>query len=226
MHEATSWQAVEDFLGGNPTAVVVVDPDVAGGTDCLRRLRRCSTSDVVIYSAFQSAADVLEARAMGIRLMVTLGADDSKENLCAHIRRAIAYDELARFMAAAERVLTVEQMLCLRWAIRLGEVRLSVDDLARESGISTRSLSRRWESVPGMTTQRVLQSARLLHASRMLATTPMSYSAVAHAVGFKGYEALRRAFKRATGLSLHEIDRARLFDEVAKLFRLLSRICG
>jgi AraC-like DNA-binding protein len=54
----------------------------------------------------------------------------------------------------------------------------------------------------------------------------MSYSAVAHAVGFKGYEALRRAFKRATGLSLHEIDRARLFDEVAKLFRLLSRICG
>jgi hypothetical protein len=30
MHEATSWQAVEDFLGGNPTAVVVVDPDVAG----------------------------------------------------------------------------------------------------------------------------------------------------------------------------------------------------
>jgi AraC-like DNA-binding protein len=220
MHEVASWEEVEDVLQQQPTAVVVVDPYFGGQLreDHLQRLRLASTSDLVLYSKFGLGADVLALGELGIRRMVTLDGDDSLEELRTHILDALGWDEIERVLRDADRLLTAEQLMSVRWAVRLGGSKATVAMFANEMGSRPRTIRSWWAAAPEITPLRLLGWGRILHVSRLLSQGTKSVSAVAQALGFEDSEALRRAFKKVTGLALGQIDREELMDEVARLF--------
>lgn len=74
----------------------------------------------------------------------------------------------------------------------------SLDQLARETGASKRTLERRFRSETGMGPGRWRQQLRLLHALRLLAEG-QSVTTVALEVGYQSTSAFISMFKRAMG---------------------------
>ncbi len=81
---------------------------------------------------------------------------------------------------------------------RLGE-ELRFDDIARDVGLTPRSLARRFEDECGMTWSAALRRMRVLRAIEMLATTGSTVTTIAHAVGYTSLSAFNLAFRDLTG---------------------------
>lgn len=78
---------------------------------------------------------------------------------------------------------------------------VSLDELARAAGTSTRTLARRVEAGVGMTPLRFVQRVRVARAAHLLETTRASVEEVAARVGYADPAAFRRIFRRHTGES-------------------------
>jgi len=81
---------------------------------------------------------------------------------------------------------------------------LRIGRLAEQFGLSTRTLSRRFESATGRGPQAYLQHARIQQAKRLLETTTDPIDEIRRHVGYLDPAAFRRAFKQMTGLSPSE----------------------
>jgi len=81
---------------------------------------------------------------------------------------------------------------------------LRIGRLAEQFGLSTRTLSRRFESATGRGPQAYLQHARIQQAKRLLETTTDPIDEIRRHVGYLVLAAFRRAFKQMTGLSPSE----------------------
>ncbi|WP_425145138.1 GlxA family transcriptional regulator [Deinococcus sp.] len=80
----------------------------------------------------------------------------------------------------------------------LGEP-LTLGDLARQAGMSERSLSRHFRAQTGTTPLQWILTARIRHAQALLETQSLSAEKVASAVGFESVSAFRDCFYRRVG---------------------------
>jgi transcriptional regulator GlxA family with amidase domain len=78
---------------------------------------------------------------------------------------------------------------------------LRITELASWSGLSERTLSRRFAAATGRGPAAYLQHARIQHAMRLLETTSDPIDQIRRRVGYNDPAAFRRVFKDATGLS-------------------------
>jgi transcriptional regulator GlxA family with amidase domain len=76
---------------------------------------------------------------------------------------------------------------------------LSLDDMARQAGISPRTLSRQFKAQTGTTPLQWLLTARVRRAQELLETRSMSAEKIAESVGFESVSAFRTCFYRRVG---------------------------
>ncbi|WP_345651977.1 helix-turn-helix domain-containing protein [Streptomyces siamensis] len=88
----------------------------------------------------------------------------------------------------------------LPWAIERLDQPLTVEDLARQARMSSRSLSRHFRSVTGTTPLQWLLTQRILHAQELLETTDSGIETIAAATGMGTGASLRRHFHRTVGV--------------------------
>jgi len=77
----------------------------------------------------------------------------------------------------------------------------TMEDLARQAGMSRAVLAERFAGLVGMPPMRYLALWRMQLAARHLADGAAKIAAVAHEVGYESEAAFSRAFKRTTGRS-------------------------
>ncbi|WP_329560619.1 helix-turn-helix domain-containing protein [Kitasatospora sp. NBC_01266] len=86
------------------------------------------------------------------------------------------------------------------WVIERLDRPLTVEDLARQAGMSSRNLGRHFRSVTGTTPLQWLLTQRIRHAQELLETTTDSIDAIAAATGMGTATTLRRHFNRTVGV--------------------------
>jgi transcriptional regulator GlxA family with amidase domain len=91
----------------------------------------------------------------------------------------------------------------LRWMQENAQQDLTLDDIATQAGMSTRTLNRRFREQTGTTPLQWLHRARIRHAQYLLETTTHSADRIAVQVGFGSPTAFRDRFKRLVGTSPH-----------------------
>jgi AraC-like DNA-binding protein len=100
-------------------------------------------------------------------------------------------------------VMPVGRSAELRRALVLTEQRLDADvrfeDVAREVGLTPRSLARRFSDETGMTWRAVLRRMRLLRAIEELAADDTPVTTIAFMVGYTSLSAFNAAFQELTG---------------------------
>lgn len=72
--------------------------------------------------------------------------------------------------------------------------------LARDHGMSRRSLERRFKKATGVTPLVYLQQLRIASAKRMIETGSSSMDEIAHAIGYEDLSFFRKLFERISGL--------------------------
>jgi len=77
----------------------------------------------------------------------------------------------------------------------------TVNQLANELGMSSRTLSRRIQEQTGKSTLALIQQVRLRRARLLLETSRLSIDRVSESVGYRDSAALRRLMKRELGIS-------------------------
>ncbi|MFF6914004.1 helix-turn-helix domain-containing protein [Streptomyces sp. NPDC012466] len=88
----------------------------------------------------------------------------------------------------------------LPWAIERLDQPLTVEDLARRAGMSSRHLGRHFKSVTGTTPLQWLLTQRIRHAQELLEKTDDSVDSIATATGMGTSTTLRRHFNRTIGV--------------------------
>lgn len=86
--------------------------------------------------------------------------------------------------------------LLLQWMLQHLDKSLSLNDLAKHAGMSTRSMSRRFKQQVGTTPHQWLLTARVRRAQELLETTSLSVEQIALQVGFESAVTLRERFSR------------------------------
>ncbi|MFD5830791.1 GlxA family transcriptional regulator [Lentzea sp. NPDC060358] len=91
----------------------------------------------------------------------------------------------------------------LRWMEAHAARELTLEDLARQAGMSTRTVNRRFREQTGTTPLQWLHRTRVRQAQHLLETTKDPVELIASRVGFGSATAFRDRFKRITGTSPH-----------------------
>ncbi len=77
----------------------------------------------------------------------------------------------------------------------------SLDSLAKEAGLSRRTLTRQFKALTGTSVQVWLQAERIQHAQRLLERGSLSIERVAEQTGFGSAESFRLQFRQSVGVS-------------------------
>ncbi|WP_370615133.1 helix-turn-helix domain-containing protein [Mumia qirimensis] len=170
-----------------------------------------------LHPAVRARADVLY---VDDGQMLTSAGKTAALDLCLHLARtdfgSAAANGLARrlvvaaqrpggqaqFIAAPVRPVGTDRVgAAMDWAREhLGQP-LTVDDLAREAGLSGRQLARRMSAETGMTPLRWLHRERVHRAQELLERTDASVEQIAGRCGLGSATTLRRHFVSAVGVS-------------------------
>ncbi|PJM97907.1 AraC family transcriptional regulator [Streptomyces sp. CB01201] len=87
------------------------------------------------------------------------------------------------------------------WALERLDQPLTVEDLARQAGMSSRHLARHFKHLTGTTPLHWLHTQRIRRAQELLETTNATVDTVAAATGMGTATTLRRHFHRSVGVS-------------------------
>ncbi|NKY87325.1 GlxA family transcriptional regulator [Nocardia veterana] len=96
----------------------------------------------------------------------------------------------------------------LGWLENHLDTELTLDDIAAQAGVSTRTLIRRFREHTGTTPLQWLHRARIRRAQHLLESTGHSIERIAAQVGFGSPTAFRERFKRTTGVTPHAYRRS------------------
>ncbi|GAA0420454.1 AraC family transcriptional regulator [Acrocarpospora corrugata] len=96
----------------------------------------------------------------------------------------------------------------LQWAIEHLDRPLTVDELARQAGLSTRTFYRRLQSVTGTTPLKWLLNQRIARAQTLLETTSLPIEKISEHSGLGTATNLRRHFTQQVGVTPTEYRRA------------------
>jgi transcriptional regulator GlxA family with amidase domain len=128
-------------------------------------------------------------------------------DLCLHLVRldhgSSVANAVARRLVVAAPVPTRDDhplAVLLPWAIERLDQPLTVEDLARQAGMSSRNLGRHFRAVTGTTPLRWLLTQRIRLAQELLETTDDMVDVIATATGMGTATTLRRHFKRTVGV--------------------------
>ncbi|MER6119725.1 helix-turn-helix domain-containing protein [Streptomyces sp. NPDC001743] len=86
------------------------------------------------------------------------------------------------------------------WALERLDQPLSVEDLARQAGMSSRHLGRHFKHLTGTTPLQWLHTQRIRHAQELLETTNATVDSIAVVTGMGTATTLRRHFHRSVGV--------------------------
>lgn len=86
------------------------------------------------------------------------------------------------------------------WALERLDQPLTVEDLARQAGMSSRHLGRHFRQLTGTTPLQWLHAQRIRHAQELLETTDATVDSIAAATGMGTATTLRRHFHRSVGV--------------------------
>ncbi|WP_069162290.1 GlxA family transcriptional regulator [Nocardia altamirensis] len=89
----------------------------------------------------------------------------------------------------------------LEWAESVLGTRITVSDLAARAGVSQRTLIRRFNEQVRMTPNEWLQTVRVRKSQELLEKTDATMENIAHQAGFASVAALRKAFRKTTGVT-------------------------
>jgi len=179
----TTWWLGADLARLAPTAKVVVDDMVA--------------RDGPVWTAGSSFAHIDLMLALMRHLAGAALADELANRLVVDQRTSQASFLIPSYLAARdEKIASVEQYI----RANLDEAH-TLDSLARESGVSPRTLTRRTQKTMGITPLQLVQKVRLERALHLLRTSRMPLEDIAAAVGLSDPATLYRLVKRHTGHS-------------------------
>ncbi|GAA5089667.1 AraC family transcriptional regulator [Nocardia iowensis] len=89
----------------------------------------------------------------------------------------------------------------LEWAESALGARITVSDLAERAGVSQRTLIRRFNEQVRMTPNEWLQTVRVRKSQELLEQTDATMENIADQAGFASVAALRKAFRKTTGVT-------------------------
>ncbi|MFJ4609685.1 helix-turn-helix domain-containing protein [Streptomyces griseus] len=180
----THWAHARELAGRHPG--VMVDPDVlyVDNGRVLTSAGKAAAMDLCLHLVRLDHGSSV-ANALARRLVVPPHRDGGQ----------------AQFVTAPVPAPDNQPLAALLpWAIeRLGHP-LTVEDLARRAGMSSRNLGRHFRSVTGTTPLRWLLVQRIRHAQELLETTDDTVDAIATATGLGTATTLRRHFNRTVGV--------------------------
>jgi len=150
--------------------------------------------------------------------VLTAGAAMAQSDLMLHLLRARLGEDLAEAVARvllidarqAQAPFIVPELLAsgdeliARLTRKISQTLPApptVEELARDLCISTRTLSRYVQRATGRGTLALVQSVRLQHARQLLQNSRMSVEQVAAAVGYQDATALRRLMRKSAGMT-------------------------
>ena len=93
------------------------------------------------------------------------------------------------------------------WLASHDSLRISVNDMAHQSGLPGPTLNRRFRRATGYSPARYLQHLRVEEAKRLLERTDHPVDVISWDVGYEEPAAFRRVFRRLTSLSPGEYRR-------------------
>ena len=215
---ATDYQTVhaeegEDLLrllsGASPVGAVL---DLNNGSedsatliaDVRRRYPALALVGVTNLLAAEARRLLVFAR-LGLDRVVFRGVDELAAVLRHELAAAIGDRAPLEVLGSLDVPTTAHAGSLLRTCLTHGTQPLSVSALARELGISRRTLLN-WSSAAALPPPSALVSwCRLLHASRLVEMEGRTIESAALALGFGSGSALRNAFRRHLGLRPSEI---------------------
>lgn len=136
-------------------------------------------------------------------LVLAVVADTMGSSIARLCSRYLLIDQRpsqARYMIQAHvRSIDPTVVAAERWIDEHLSTPISVAALAAELALSTKTLARRIASAAGVSPIRFIQRRRLMRASHLIETTPLSIEAIAAQVGYQDGTALRKLIKREFG---------------------------
>ncbi|MBL8491220.1 MAG: response regulator [Rhodocyclaceae bacterium] len=213
---------IEKAKAGRPDLVLldIAMPGMDGFSVCEALKGNPVTADIpiVFLSASGAIDDKLKGFALGAVDYITKPfAEDevlARVGVHLHTRYRIArLETMVGQRAVAEAVHAESQdERCFRSALDILEQRLafppSLQDLARELGISDRKLTELFRDRVGMTATDYFSELRLETAKRLLAATDTQVQLVADRVGYRNPGDFTRAFRRRFGVGPREYRQA------------------
>jgi hypothetical protein len=204
------WGELTAEGAASPLCVALVDP-YHGGTLAageIRRLReRVPLMEVLAYADFSGrpASDAFALAQLGVRAVMSLGADDTpaalRECIAAHVN-ATALDALVRRVGEAVPPRVASWLVP---ALRSPTTPSSAVGLARVARCSPRTLRRALCASGLPPAGELLAWRRLLHAARLMEDCHRSVDGVARALGCCDGSALRKCLRTLTGLRPAEL---------------------
>lgn len=221
--------ALESSLASSRVDAVVIEfpsLEAAALEATVRRLRRNYPSvPVILYCPLtaDSARLVLRLARVGLHELILEGHDDNRQSLQRLVLSAYRSHCVSRSLRSVSSELPSGTRAILTRTLECAEGRLTVRELARDIGVSRKTLVNRLAAsgLPGPAM--LISRCRLLFACELLEDPARSVEQVALLLGFGSGVALRNMFRRHVGLSPSEVRRRGAFDLVAG--RLLRREC-
>jgi transcriptional regulator GlxA family with amidase domain len=109
----------------------------------------------------------------------------------------------AQFILRNRRHTNTELDAVLAWIETHAHQRLSLDDIAAQAAMSSRTLNRRFQAETGQTPMQWVTGVRVRHAQELLERTSDSVEAIGHRVGFESAANFRALFKQIAGVPPH-----------------------
>jgi AraC-like DNA-binding protein len=225
------WGALLLAIRERPVDLVVLDPRTSGGLElgqARELLARHPTLPVVIYTTL--AADSMQATVMlaklGVQHVVLRGFDDEPRRF----RQMLDQLPAARLSnSVLEHVLPHVQgapVLFVRAITRLFEAPqefLDVDELARMSGMTRRSLDR-WFARSGLASARtMILVARLTRAKHYMSDPGFLLEDIAKKLGYSSIRVFARQIRAATGMTPSTVRTAFTTEEFT--LRMAALVC-
>lgn len=179
----TTWWLVPTFARRFPDVTVRADRMVVESARVLTAGSAFAHADLMLAIIARIASPAL-AHMVARYLVLDERVSQARYMVLDHLRSA---DPILR---------TLERYIVANLARQL-----TLDELARATATSMRTLARRVEAGLGMTPQQFAQRVRVSHAAHLLETTRASVDEVAARVGYADAAAFRRVFRRHLGES-------------------------
>ena len=192
----THWQHAEQLASRFPQ--VTVDPDPIFVKD----------------GKFYTSAGVTA----GLDLALALVEEDAGRELALEVARRLvmflkrpgAQSQLSIHLAVQLSRSATQQVR--QWVLANLTAELSVENLARQAGMSARNFSRVFRRDVGMTPAEFVETARVDAARRALENTELPLKRVAARCGFSSSDGMRRAFRSRIGMTANRY-RAMFHDD-------------
>lgn len=218
---AASWADVSAALSAQKAMVAVVDPYWGGAFDLssIQKLSREYPGCVYCYADFSKRPAGEHVRlllSVGVERVVTLGVDDTCDELAFVLDRAAGMQLLGPLLRRLKELLPLPQYLAFRWSIREGRHETSVESMARALGVRPRTVRRWFEKSLTMSPRDVVDWGRLLQAGAVMQVTHLPPKELASVLRFSDYRGLVRMHRRLVGENVEgTLNGESLFPSVA-----------